>query len=130
MVWATSMWRLRAVPRGPRSTAPPPTAPRAVDARVGAGSAPHARAGVPQESFVLDGTLNEDDSEFAYRIALQTEDGAEVDSVQVAFRVAYSVREDVRRWLPAALLARFKLLSPPDAPAAHTRWEALPPLPA
>jgi hypothetical protein len=50
--------------------------------------------------------------------------------VQVAFRMAYSVGEDVKRWMRAGVLNRFKLLSPPDGQPAHKLWEALPPLPA
>jgi hypothetical protein len=86
--------------------------------------------GGPQEIFVIDGAMSEDDSEFEYRISLQTEDGTEEDSVQVAFRMAYSVGEDVKRWMRAGVLDRFKLLSPPDGQPAHKLWEALPPLPA
>jgi len=86
--------------------------------------------GGPQEVFVIDGAMSEDDSEFEYRISLQTEDGTEEDSVQVAFRMAYSASEDVKRWMRAGVLDRFKLLSPPDGQPSHKLWEALPPLPA
>jgi hypothetical protein len=44
--------------------------------------------------------------------------------------MAYSVGEDVKRWMRAGVLDRFKLLSPPDGQPAHKLWEALPPLPA
>jgi len=54
----------------------------------------HART---QDKFVIDNSMHEDDSEFEYRLSLETASGTVLHSLNVAFQVRYSMVEDAKR---------------------------------